>query len=585
MKKIKLSTIILITILLIYTIVSFYKLGNTKNPQTYAEVNEGEQLKFQIDSDQIIDYATVYTANHESNFSVFYSDDESFEEYIYDSYFEIPYSNMFQWNNIFINSSGTKSKYIMFQSNITPSTLGEIKFYDSGGKEVTVSPIGEKSKLLLDEQSFVQDEYTYMNSSYFDEIYFPRASYEILHNKSLFEYVHPPLGKLINSIPIYFLGLTPFSYRLCGNIAGIIMILIIYLIAKELFGRERYALFAALIMALDGMHFVQTRIGTVDSQLVLFSLISFLFFIKFIKIPSQENIKKKMIPLLFSGIFWGMAVSVKWTATFIGLGMAIIYFVKFIAHKKFDYKLIGWSILSYIIIPLCIYVACYIPIINNPNSGIYYTHENKEGEEITEYVHIHDIKSFIYYQRAMYDYHSKLVDTHPYSSPWYTWPIMKRPLWFYIARFDNDTVGTIACMGNPAIWWLSIPTALFTLLYTITNFIINIKNKTLDKITKEGAIIALMIACTWLPYYFIGRIMFIYHYFITIPFMMLTIVYTIHILAKWKPKFDYSIPLLATIFLGFFIYFYPIYSGKPVKLEYIQKTEWLNTWDYDGLEK
>lgn len=584
MKKIKISTIILITILVIYSIISFYKLGNTKNPQTFAEVNEGEQIKFQIESDKVIEYAMIYSANNESNFSVFYSDDESFEDYIYDSYFEIEYDHVFQWNQVYINNSGIQSKYIMLQSNMSPSTLGEIKFFDIEKNEVEVSPIDENAKLLLDEQSYIPENYTYLNSSYFDEIYFPRASYEILHNKAIFEYVHPPLGKLINSIPIYFFGLTPFSYRLCGNIAGILMILIIYLIAKEIFSRERYALFAALIMALDGMHFVQTRIGTVDSQLVLFSLISFLFFIKFIKIPALEDIKKKIKPLIFSGIFFGLAVSVKWTAMFVGLGMAIIYFTKFILNKKFDYKLILWSILSYIIIPLFIYIACYIPIINNPNSEIYYQHLDKNGNEVEEYVHINDIKSFIKYQRAMYEYHSELVDTHPYSSPWYTWPIMKRPLWFYISRFDDGKVGTIACMGNPAIWWLTIPTAIFTLVHTIITIIRNMKNKKYQ-ISKSGAIIITMIATTWLSYYFIGRIMFIYHYFITIPFMMLTIVYTINVLAKWKIKIDYIMPVLSLIFLGFFIYFYPIYSGKPVSIEYIQRTEWLRSWDYDGLPK
>ena len=79
--------------------------------------------------------------------------------------------------------------------------------------------------------------------------------------------------------------------------------------------------------------------------------------------------------------------------------------------------------------------------------------------------------------------------------------------------------------------------------------------------------------------------MFIYHYFITLPFMMLTIVFAISKLAqKWK-KIDYLIPVLSTIFLAFFIYFYPVYSGMPVSVKYIKSTEWLNTWIYDGLPR
>ena len=313
MKKIKLSTTILIFILLSYSIISFYKLGNTKNPQTYVNLKEGEQLTFKINTDQIPEKIMIYVANAETNASIFFADEfEQFDKYVYDTYFDVDFSSIFQWKEIYINVNGIQSNYIMFQSNLDSSVIGELKIYDNENNEIPLTPMGEKEKLLLDEQEYVPEKYSYMNSSYFDEIYFPRASYEILNNLSIMEYVHPPLGKLIISIPMYFLGVTPFVYRLCGNIAGIIMILIIYLISKQLFKRERYALFAAAIMALDGMHFVQTRIGTVDSFLVVFCLTSFLFFLKFIKIPSEENLKKKMIPLLLSGTFWGMAMSVKW---------------------------------------------------------------------------------------------------------------------------------------------------------------------------------------------------------------------------------------------------------------------------------
>ena len=102
---------------------------------------------------------------------------------------------------------------------------------------------------------------------------------------------------------------------------------------------------------------------------------------------------------------------------------------------------------------------------------------------------------------------------------------------------------------------------------------------------KEGAILLIMILTSWLPYTLIGRVMFIYHYFITIPFMMLTIVFAISQLAKKWRRVDYLIPALTAIFLGFFIYFYPIYSGKPVNIKYVQSTEWLDTWEYDGLPR
>ena len=574
MKKLKPAQIALIIILGIYSVLSFYKLGNMKNPQTCANLKKGEKLVYKINSEQIPEKMMVYSGYNESEFTIYYSNNyENEDEYVTGTTVYLDYSNVFKWNEEYINAPEVKPYYIIIESERETTSLGELKIYDTNDKEIELTPMGEKEKILLDEQEDVPKNYSYMNSTYFDEIYFPRTAYEMLNNLSIYEYTHPPLGKIILSIPIHFLGLTPFAYRLCGNIAGILIILVIYKIAKQLFKRERYALFSAIIMALDGMHFVQTRIGTVDSLLLLFCLTSFMFFLKYLYMPKEESIKIRKIPLLLSGTFWGMAISVKWTSAFVGLGMGILYLIKTIKDREINLKLLLWSVLSFIIIPIAIYVASYIPIINNPNAQLYYAYENKNGETVSEYITIKDVGSFIKYQKAMYDYHSKLEATHPYTSKWYEWPIMKRPLWFYIGRFDNDKIGTIACMGNPAIWWLSTATAIFTLIYTII------------KKDKEGLIILVMIIATWITYAFIGRIMFIYHYFITLPYMMLTIVFTISKLAKWKSKVDYCIPALCVIFLAFFIYFFPVYSGMPVRLKYIKATEWFNSWEYDGLPR
>ena len=50
--------------------------------------------------------------------------------------------------------------------------------------------------------------------------------------------------------------------------------------------------------------------------------------------------------------------------------MGVIYFVDMIWNKKFNLKLILWSVLAFVIIPIIIYVVSYIPIMANPNSGI-----------------------------------------------------------------------------------------------------------------------------------------------------------------------------------------------------------------------
>ena len=181
-KNVKPATIILLAILLIYTIVSFYKLGDNSNPQTYPSMKKSEQVIFEIESNQVPDKIMLYSGYAESNISIFYTDDyKNYDKYVYDTYLNLDYSNVFRWIKFSINYNGTKSKYIMLESNLDTTAIGEIKLYDADEKEIPIKAINENSDKLIDEQECVPEAYSIENSSYFDEIYFPRAAYEILN--------------------------------------------------------------------------------------------------------------------------------------------------------------------------------------------------------------------------------------------------------------------------------------------------------------------------------------------------------------------------------------------------------------------
>lgn len=123
-KKIKLSTLILTLILISYSIISFYKLGNIKNPITYANIKDDKQIIFKILSNQKPETMMVYNANAESSFTIFYTDNlYDINEYIYDSYFNIDYASVFKWQKVDINYNSYNAKYIVFESNLDTSTI------------------------------------------------------------------------------------------------------------------------------------------------------------------------------------------------------------------------------------------------------------------------------------------------------------------------------------------------------------------------------------------------------------------------------------------------------------------------------
>ena len=165
----------------------------------------------------------------------------------------------------------------------------------------------------------------------------------------------------------------------------------------------------------------------------------------------------------------------------------------------------------------------------------------------------------------MYEYHSKLTATHDFSSKWYTWPIMYKPVWYYVGYHGGNIKSTIVGIGNPAIWWFGILASIFVLIMTI------LKKK------REYAFILVFILCSWLPYLFIGRVMFMYHYFPTLPFVMLAITAFI----KWiteKIKNNSVYLFYVAIVILMFICFYPVISGMLTNSDYIDSLKWLSSW-------
>lgn len=488
-----------------------------------------------------------FAGEHTGSFTIYGSNDG--EKYTEISKFTSSYC--FAWYDVKIESS---YKYIKIDSN-DPATLGEVAFYNKKSTIADLTAISESAKKLIDEKASVPDEISYLNSAYFDEIYFARSAFEYANNLEAYEWVHPPLGKLIQSIPIHFMGMTPFAYRLLGNIAGILMILVIYILAKNIFKSRKLALLAGFLIAFDTFHFAQTRIGTVDSFLVLFILTSALFMYRYISSNENTALKNKIKNLGFCGLFFGLAVCVKWSALYSGLGLAIVFFSKMIYEyfyaKKDLFKqyatIIPSCIAFFVVIPLTIYILCYLLF---PNVAYY--KENSLGGIVEQ-------------TKLIYDYHSGLDASHPYSSEWYTWPATIKPVWFYASYPDANSKSTIAAIGNPAIWWFGIIALIFVLINSIS------------KKNKENAFIIILFLASWLPYAFIGRIMFLYHFFPSLPFMILAIVSFIKYLTQ-KTKQRWIPYVYMFIVLTFFAIFYPVASGYVASNEYIDSLKWFSTW-------
>lgn len=548
----KIDWIIIGVFVLFYAILSFSNLGVLENPQTFYEFKySGEEIGLELkDSSKEVSLLRMYSGYEVGSYDIFTSNDGSNFNHLT----TITQDMVFSWNDFNLNDS---FKYIKIVSKNSNSVIGELQLYDKYGEKIKVKANDDQSSVVIDEANTVPAKISYKNSAYFDEVYFARSAYEYIHGIPTNEWVHPPLGKLIMMIPVLLFGMSTFAYRLMGNIAGILMIPVIYSLAKNIFKNRKWAILAAVLMTFDCFHFAQTRMGTVDSFLVLFIMLSTLFMYKYIVVDKKEKLSKKLINLLLSGLFIGCAIATKWTGLYAGLGLAIVFFGNLIyentgKRKKKDsnkdlVKTILACIVFFIIIPLTIYVLSYLlfPVI----------YPSK----------VEGINGIIEQTKNMFAYHSKLTATHDFASKWYTWPVMYKPVWYYVGNYGGNIKSTIVGIGNPAIWWFGIIASIFTLIMAVL------------KRNKEYLFILVFILTTWLPYLFIGRVMFMYHYFPTLPFIILAIVALIKFITeKIKNNSIYLFYVAVVILL--FVCFYPVISGMPTTSEYIDSLKWLSSW-------
>lgn len=523
-------------IVVVYSLLSFYRLGSTASPNTFKDFQKDSSIVIELQKEDSIIKFKSFNGEKNAHYKVYISNDNKNYQYVT----EVEGEGAFAWNEERLLTRGKYLK-LTFTKN---STLGELALYNNYKEKININNITLNNKMiktLTDEAKVIPKQISYYNSTYFDEIYFARTAYEYSKDLQTYEWTHPPLGKLIQAIPICLTKkMTPFNYRLMGNISGIVMLLVMYLFGKVLFKKRKYAILTSILMTLDTFHFTQTRMGTVDSHLVLFIILALYFMYKFTE-------KSKTKDLFLSGLFFSLSISVKWTGFYGGLALAIIYFHHLLKNKQFNFKSIIQGTTFFVLLPLIIYSSIYLLF---PNNNLYYTNTPK---------------AILKQQKEMYDYHSNLDSSHHFSSPWYTWPLVYKPIWYHNQVIDNNSRETITAIGNIVICWFGI----ISTIYLLLKFII--------KKDKNSLYLLIMIFSLWLPYIFIGRIMFLYHYFSVLPFIMLSIVLMFKDITE-KYRINFIIPIYLLLVLAFFITYYPVISGKAVSNNYIENLRLFSSW-------
>ncbi|MDD4988861.1 MAG: phospholipid carrier-dependent glycosyltransferase [Candidatus Pacebacteria bacterium] len=421
----------------------------------------------------------------------------------------------------------------------------------------------------------------------FDEVYFGKFASNYITGNYFFD-LHPPLGKLLISFVGQETGAnTSQSYTSIGNtysgsafkwlrflpsLAGTLLPLVIYLLCLELGFSKSSSFVAGLLIILENSLLVQSRLILIDSMLLLFGFLGLLFYEKYRR-------SGRILQLFFSGFFLAGALSTKWTGlSFLGL-VLLCEVWNILKNKKWQLILHDFCFL--VILPTIFYVsifAVHFALLPKSGDGDAFMSAgflktlvgSKYSKDASVQAETFPQK-FIELNKEMYSANATLTATHPYSSKWYTWPFMSRPIYYWVqSRGGADA--KIYLLGNPFIYWLSSLAVIFLSL----NFLARVEF--LKKDTKLVGYLLLGYFMNLLPFIFIGRVMFLYHYSTALVFAVITLVFAIEKISK-TPTIARNIFIgISVLCIVSFFFFAPLSYGLPLTPKAQDLRFWFPSW-------
>ena len=315
-------------------------------------------------------------------------------------------------------------------------------------------------------------------------------------------WVHPPLGKwMIALLGVGPMGLHAFGWRFPSVLFGVAGVLLLYFLALELWGSVWWAGLAGLLLSLDGLHIVQSRIAMLDIFLCTFITAGMLLLVLDRRRMTAAARGRRWVDRIFgspyrlgAGAALGAAVATKWSGAYALMFAAVLCATWAMTGDRDGGRSraasAGTVLACFALIPLLVYLLSY---------GAFFT---QHGPAFGDFVRL---------QIDMLRYQGHHLRVQPENSAPWTWPLLLHPIQ-YFADVRGGDASRIVALGNPVLWWgflASLPVAAFTVL---------------RRPTWREALIFGGYGAMFLPWLAVPRSQFFFYMLPAVPFMCLGVV-------------------------------------------------------------
>jgi dolichyl-phosphate-mannose--protein O-mannosyl transferase len=364
--------------------------------------------------------------------------------------------------------------------------------------------------------------------------------------------VHPPLGKWLIGAGIWLLGFREAGWRVASVVAGTFTVTALYILARTLLNSTLAATLASGLLAFDFLHFVLSRTAMLDIFVTFFIVVAFLC-LAYYRTGLMSGRSHRGI-LALAGIAAGAAGASKWSAWPCLLVMICLTVAwEYSSQRREDPRTTvrrtiisagPYLLLCLVVLPLVVYVVSYAGRLNGSLLTLPWTEDSW-------------IRSFVERQRFMLEFHTRLSGLNPYTSPAWSWLLLKRPVLFYFRESSGDGLYQIMLsIGSPLVWWSSI----VALVYLSLEWF---KHHSLE--TAETIILAGFVACygPWLLLGLTRQQVFNYYILPAVPFMCLALGTVGARLAVHRAG-KVVVSAFAICSVALFLFYRPILVAQPI---------------------
>jgi dolichyl-phosphate-mannose--protein O-mannosyl transferase len=344
---------------------------------------------------------------------------------------------------------------------------------------------------------------------------------------------HPPLGKWAIALGIRIFGTNEFGWRFAAAVAGTLTILIVVRVARRMTGSTLLGALAGILLSLDGLHFVQSRVAMLDIFLVLWTTAAFAALV-----VDRDQIRERLATdqalgwrpwRLLAGACLGAALATKWSAVYFVAALILLAFFWEVGARRTAGRHAPVRdtlrrsavplLAALVLLPLVLYVVSWTGWFV---SDIGWDRNWAKDNPSEHFGFLPDgLRSLWHYHVEIFGFHDNLSQKHGYQSHPLGWLLLARPVSYYYPA--GVTLGKFGCevescsrevlaVGTPAIWFATIPLVLALLWMWLGR-----------RDWRAGAIL-LPIAVSILPWIrddLKNRTMFIFYALPAVPFMAL----------------------------------------------------------------